>query len=94
MKKEENSNAGFDEALQLSEQIQEKCQIHKALSIGIGAINFLFAVRDKNEPLGNDPDINYTAYLLKMSLNVTKEIDSMTDRLSLMIYNLKKENNN
>lgn len=94
MKKEENSTNSLDAAMQLSQQIQDKCQIHKALSIGIGAIHSAFADRDLKEPLGKDPDINYVPFLIELAVKVTQEIDSMSERLTDMIFNLKPENHN
>lgn len=94
MKKDESTLNNFEHAIELSKQIQEKCLTHKALSVAIGAIHTLFAERDKSKLIGIDDDINSVPVLVEMSLNLIKEIDSMTDELELMMTNLKNENTN
>lgn len=85
---------GLDAAMQLSQQIQDKCQIHKALSIAIGAIHSAFEDRNPNELLGEDPDIDYVPKLVDLSVKITQEIDEMSEKLTDMLFNLKPENCN
>lgn len=94
MKTEENSISGLDAAMQLSQKIQDKCQVHKALSIAIGAIHSAFEDRNPNELLGRDPDIDYVPKLVDLSVKITQEIDEMSAKLTDMIFNLKPENCN
>lgn len=91
MKKEEIS---IDAAVELSQHIQNKCQVQKALSIAIGAIHSAFEDRNIKEPLGTDADINYVPILINLSAGIIDEIDSMAERLTDMIFNLKPENHN
>ena len=89
MKKEETS---LDDAMKLSEQIQDKCQLHKALSIAIGAIHYQFNDLTNEGKTAKEKDLNYIPILVELSVEVTNAIDSLTEKLSEIIFNLKHEN--
>jgi hypothetical protein len=84
----------MEKALKLSGDIQAKCQQHKALSIAIGAIHYQFEDLTDNEKANNDADISYVPILINLSLEITKQVDEMSEKLEEMIFNLKPENHN
>ena len=91
MKNEENSTTGIDAATKLSEQIHDKCQVHKALSIAIGAIHYEFNDLTKEAKTAIEKDLDYISVLVQLSVGVTNEIEALTEQLSDMILSLKSE---